>query len=154
MRIYLAQHGEATSSEENRQRPLSDKGVADVRKIGDFLYAEAKLCVPEVLHSGKLRGEQTAELFARCLNGVYSAAADLNPNDDPALCAAHLATREKDVMLVGHLPHISKLTALLLTGDANQTPVTFQNASVVCLERDAENAWHLQWMLTPDLLEK
>ncbi len=153
MRIYLAQHGEATSSEENPQRPLSDKGAAEVRKIGDFLYAKSKLCIAEILHSGKLRGEQTAELFARCLNGVYTAAPDLNPNDDPALWSAHLAAREKDVMLVGHLPHISRLTALLLTGDADQTPVALQHAGVLCLERDAQGIWHLQWLLTPDLLE-
>ncbi|MDX8392938.1 MAG: phosphohistidine phosphatase SixA [Mariprofundaceae bacterium] len=152
MRIYLAQHGEATSREENPQRPLSDKGAADVRKVGDFLYAQAGLCVPEVLHSGKTRAEQTAELFARCLNGVYTAAPDLNPNDDPALWSAHLAARKKDAMLVGHLPHISRLAGLLLTGDANQTPIAFQNAAVVCLQRNAEGVWHLQWMLTPDFL--
>ncbi len=152
MRIYLVQHGEATSREENPQRPLSDKGASDVRKIGDFLYEKSELCISEVLHSGKLRAEQSAELFARCLNGVYSAAPDLNPNDDPALWSAHLAAREKDVMIVGHLPHISRLAALLLTGDSNQAPVAFQNAAVVCLERDAESTWHLQWMLTPDLL--
>jgi len=152
MRIYLVQHGEATSSEENPERPLSDKGAADVRKISDFLYEKSELCIPEVLHSGKLRAEQTAELFARCLNGIYSAAPDLNPNDDPGLWSAHLAAREKDVMLVGHLPHISRLAGLLLTGDANQTPIAFQNGGVVCLQRNADGNWHLQWMLTPDFL--
>jgi len=30
MRVYLVQHGEAVSKEENPDRPLSEKGAADV----------------------------------------------------------------------------------------------------------------------------
>lgn len=152
MRLYLVQHGEAKSSEEDPARPLSDRGAEACRKVGDFLYAEARLCVPEILHSGKLRAEQSAEIFARCLNGMYSAAPDLNPNDDPGLWSAHLAARNRDVMLVGHLPHLARLAGLLLTGDAGKQPAAFRNGGVVCLERDDAGAWHLQWMLTPELL--
>ncbi|MDQ6972099.1 MAG: phosphohistidine phosphatase SixA [Mariprofundaceae bacterium] len=152
MHLYLVQHGEALSREEDAQRPLSKQGADAVRRMGDYLYSKAGLVVPEVLHSGKARAEQTAELLARCLNGVFSAGPDLNPNDDPGLWSAHLAARSEDVMLVGHLPHLQRLAALLLSGSANQAPVSFTHAGVVCLERDSEGGWHLQWAMTPALL--
>lgn len=123
-----------------------------MRKVGDFLYRHARLLVPEILHSGKLRATETAELLARCLNAVHDAGPDLQPNDDPGLWSAHLAARNEDVMLVGHLPHLERLASLLLRGDADRRVVTFRNAGVVCLERDDANAWHLIWAFTPDLL--
>jgi len=152
MRVYLVQHGEAVSKEENQDRPLSEKGATDVRKVGDFLYQHARLLIPEILHSGKLRAAETADMLARCLNAVYDAGPDLQPDDDPGLWFEHLAARNKDVMLVGHLPHMERLASLLLCGDADRCVVTFRNAGVVCLERDEENAWHLNWVFTPDLL--
>jgi len=152
MNVYLVQHGEATAKEENPRRPLTEKGAADVRAVGDFLYRHARLAVPEILHSGKLRTAETAELLARCLNAAYDAGPDLQPNDDPGLWSAHLAARNRDVMLVGHLPHLEHLASLLLCGDANRRVVTFRNAGVVRLERGEENAWHLNWVFTPDLL--
>ncbi len=152
MHVYLVQHGEALSSDEDASRPLSEKGAADTRRVGDFLYRSARLVVPEVMHSGKARAEQTAEMLARCLNGMYSVAPDLNPNDDPGLWSAHLAALDRDVMLVGHLPHLQRLAGLLLTGDASTSPVQFSNAGVVCLNRDEQGAWHVHWAVTPQLV--
>jgi phosphohistidine phosphatase len=152
MRVYLVQHGEAVSKEENPDRPLSEKGAGDVREVGNFLYQHARLLIPEILHSGKLRAAETANLLARCLNAAYDAGPDLQPNDDPERWFEHLTARNKDVMLVGHLPHLEHLASLLLCGDVDRRVVTFQNAGVVCLERDEENDWHLNWVFTPDLL--
>ena len=151
MHVYLVQHGEATAKEENPDRPLTEKGAAEVRAVGDFLYQHARLVVPEILHSGKLRAAETAKLLARCLNAAYDTGPDLQPNDDPGLWSAHLTARTRDIMLVGHLPHLERLASLLLCGDADRYVVTFRNAGVVCLEQDKENAWHLNWAFTPDL---
>jgi len=151
MRVYLVQHGEAVSKEENPDRPLSEKGASDVRSVGDFLYQHARLLIHEILHSGKLRAAETAELLARCLNATYDTGPDLQPNDDPGLWSEHLAARNKDVMLVGHLPHLERLASLLLCDDVDRCVVTFRNAGIVCLERDEESAWHLNWAFTPAL---
>jgi len=152
MNLYLVQHGEALSSEDDPARPLSAKGAEHVRRIGYFLQRSAGLSVPEVLHSGKTRAEQTADILVHHLNSICSAAPDLSPNDDPGLWSAHLAAREKDVMLVGHLPHVQRLAGLLLCGDVSSLPVRFTNAGVVCLERDEMREWHIKWAVTPDLL--
>ena len=37
MRVYLIQHGESKSEEEDPQRRLTDKGIGEVQKIADFL---------------------------------------------------------------------------------------------------------------------
>lgn len=152
MNLYLVQHGEALSSEENPDRPLSEKGEMNVRRVGDFLYRSAGLVVPDVLHSGKLRAEQTAAMLARCLNGMYSESTDLSPNDDPDLWAARLEERAEDLMLVGHLPHLPRLAGLLLTGDTLATPVQFTNAGVLCLSRDDKATWRVNWAVTPELV--
>ena len=152
MRAYLVQHGEALPKAEHPDRPLSEKGAANVRKVGDFLYRHARIVVPEILHSGKLRAAETAELLARCLNAAYDVGPDLQPNDDPGLWSAHLAARREDVMLVGHLPHLDRLASLLLCGDPERSVVRFRNAGVVCLECEGDGAWQLDWAVTPDLL--
>jgi len=152
MRVYLVQHGEAVSKEENPDRPLSEKGASDVRAVGDFLYQHARFLIPEILHSGKLRAAETADMLARCLNAVYDTGPDLQPNDDPGLWFEHLAARNKDVMLVGHLPHLERLASLLLCGEADRRVVAFRNAGIICLEKNEASTWHLNWAFTPDLL--
>ncbi len=63
MKIYLMQHGKPVSKEENPDRPLSEEGRRDVGKMALLLHT----CIPlpgEILHSGKTRAEQTAEIIA------------------------------------------------------------------------------------------
>jgi len=63
-----------------------------------------------------------------------------------------LAPNGRDVMIVGHLPFVSKLASLLLTGDESADTIAFQKGGIVCLERSAEDKWHVNWMVTPELL--
>ena len=37
MRLYLVQHGQSKSEEEDPQRRLTDKGIGEVQKVADFL---------------------------------------------------------------------------------------------------------------------
>jgi phosphohistidine phosphatase len=53
-------------------------------------------------------------------------------------------------MLVGHLPHLSRLASALLLGDPGREIVRFRMGAIVCLVR-AEGRWLLQWVLTPEL---
>jgi hypothetical protein len=57
-----------------------------------------------------------------------------------------------DVMIVGHLPLLGKLVALLVTGSEENEIVEFQFGSVVCIERRDDGKWKLAWMITPALL--
>ncbi len=152
MRVYLVQHGKALSKAEHPDRPLSEQGTNEVRAMADFLRRDGCVQVTDILHSGKLRAAQTAELFGRRLDAVCREAPDLQPNDDPGLWSAHLAARAEDVMLVGHLPHLERLASLLLCGEPDRGVVRFHNAGVVCLARDEGGAWRLEWAITPELV--
>ena len=55
-------------------------------------------------------------------------------------------------MLIGHLPHLSKLAALLLCHGEAQTVVEFQMGGMVCLGRDDGDDWSLRWMVTPEII--
>ncbi|CAK0832904.1 unnamed protein product, partial [Prorocentrum cordatum] len=100
------------------ERPLSEQGRAEAaftaRGVAEFLGGEAGAAGPvEVLHSGKLRAEQTAaavagRLEAAGLEVALRRADGLAPNDPPAAAAALLeGLGPGAAVLVGHLPHIS-----------------------------------------------
>lgn len=153
MRLYLVQHGKATSKETDPARPLTEEGVADADYVGTFL-APSKPNIPLVQHSGKLRAQQTAEILAKHIapNAQIEARDGLAPNDDVQPLAGIMRDAETDLMLVGHLPFMNKLASLLLAGDETAGVIDFKNAGVVCLERIDEGEWDLLWDVIPELV--
>jgi phosphohistidine phosphatase len=158
MRIYLVQHGKATSKEEDPDRPLTLEGRSDVRRVAVRL-AGAGVDVRRLVHSGKARARQTAEEIADVLGGGASRAVetsgDLGPLDDPSPWADRIEDGEDGVMLVGHLPYMERLAARLVAGDRDTSVVTFRKGGVLCLGReedeDATAGWTVRWFLTPPL---
>ena len=151
MKLYLVQHGEAKREEEDPARPLTDRGREEAEKIANHI-AKTGVQVERILHSGKLRAKQTAEIMAKHLKppkGVDQAD-NLDPLADPKIWAEKLKDISEDIMLVGHLPHLSKLASLLLTGNADLEPIKFRMAGIVCLERDEKGKWSLLWALRPE----
>ncbi len=63
-----------------------------------------------------------------------------------------LAKESKNLILVGHLPYLSRLVAQLLGLPADKQVVRFQMGGVVGVERDQTEQWLVRWMVTPDLL--
>jgi phosphohistidine phosphatase len=154
MKIYLVQHGEATAKELDPQRPISEQGKVDVQRMADVLK-RAGVEVKSVIHSGKLRAQQTAEILAaEIAPGLRLEVSDLiNPNDNPAALEQHGDNAKTNTMLVGHLPFMAKLVSHLVTGDDSQTLVAYQPGSVVCLELTENGNWQINWMLRPELLK-
>jgi phosphohistidine phosphatase len=115
--------------------------------------ARTGIKVDQIQHSGKRRAEQTATIFAQRLDtpkGVI-AVKGLNPNDEVTQVAASLHGEQESMMIVGHLPHLSRLVSLLVTGDPDNVVVRFRNAGIVCLSEQEEN-WAIDWVMQPDLL--
>lgn len=157
MDVYLIQHATAASEEQGPQRLLTEPGRAAAAKVARYLATlrGQLVCVaiPEIWHSGKLRAQQTAEVFAQALRPTPSLVvrAGMNPNDDPRPLSEELdAARDRpgSLMLVGHLPHLGRLVGMLLAGDARRTPVQFVNAGVVRIV-PTEGGWSVAWYLTP-----
>ncbi len=152
MLLYLVRHGEANSELADPSQSLSEKGLGDVRKVAAHL-ASVKISVDVIFHSRKLRAKQTAMVFAEFLKPTEGVAEidRIGPLDDPSEWEKILRTSDKDIMLVGHLPYMAKLFCLLACGFADDSVVTFKNASVACLKRDGDGIWRLQWMIEPEL---
>ncbi len=152
--LYLVQHGEPKREEEDPDRPLSEKGWSEIRKVTAFIAETANILVSTIFHSGKTRARQTAEALAEYLNpreGVKEAEG-LKPLDDPSIWAERFAESNEDVILVGHLPHLSKLSAHLVCQDENEEIVDFQMGGIVCLKRDESGAWSVSWMVIPQII--
>ncbi len=154
MKIYLVQHGEALAKEVDPERPLSEQGKADAQRIGGALK-NAGVTVERIVHSGKLRARQTAEILAAEIAPVLQPETSdrINPNDDPAAFEIHSEHDDVDTMVVGHLPFMAKLVSLLVSGDDSRSLVAYQPGSVVCLESVASDSWQINWMLRPELLD-
>ncbi len=154
MNLYLVQHGEAEVRFGETERSLTDKGIADSQRITDYLDHHPLPLLDAIIHSGKLRARQTADLLSPHIGssrGVL-AADDLEPNSDPKIWARKLRGITEDLMLVGHLPYLAKLTSMLLTGDPKATVVQFHNGGIVCLDRDIDMIWRLDWIVIPQIL--
>ena len=154
MELYLVQHG-ASSEAKDPERSLTDEGRRTVRRVAEHLAAVG-LALDRIEHSYKLRARQTADILAAQLhpaNGTVQVSG-LAPNDDVEPTSARLNQETRAIMLVGHLPHLSRLVSRLFSRQADQTVVQFQMGSVVKLDRDAAGHWALCWMFTPELLPR
>jgi len=153
MFLYLVRHGDARREEEDPLRALSEKGIHDIKRISAHI-SQLKLDVLRIYHSPKLRARQTAGIlfdYLKPLKGV-SEADGLAPLDDPYIWAARIEDSHDDTMLVGHLPHLARLSSLLLCGKAEKNIIAFSTAGIVCLDRDYSGIWRLAWILNPEII--
>ena len=148
LRLYLVQHGQAMSEDENPDRPLTERGGAEVLAVAHHAVTALGVRPARVLHSGKTRARQTAEIWADQLGGQAEQADALAPNDDPTVWAGRAGASDDDLMLVGHLPHLGAVAGLLLTGAAGDAVVAFRPGTVVGLERD-QHGWAVRLALPP-----
>lgn len=152
MKLYLVQHGDAVPKETDPERPLSDQGRQDVQSLAAVLK-RAGIAVQRLLHSGKHRAEQTAHILAAAVleQGAAQAVPGIAPGDDATVFAQTVNGWDRDTLVVGHLPFLARLVALLLCGDPGRELVCYRPGSVVCLERSASGGWCVNWMLRPEL---
>ena len=142
MRVYLIQHGKAVDESVDPARPLSNEGIKQTEKIASVLGASGLIKISRIYHSDKLRSKQTAYILANHLQPAQGLELmeGIKPNDSPGACVNILKSLNEDVMIAGHLPHMSRAASMLLTGEMEKMLVMFRNSGVICLER-ADNAW-------------
>ena len=151
VRVYLVRHGDAVSVEVNPHRPLSSSGRAQVAELAQLAESRG-VQVEELCHSGILRAQETAAILAGYLNppdGVHPSAG-LLPEDDPEIVKAELYAVGQPIMLVGHLPYMGRLAALLVKGDAAQSIGEFSPATMLCCTKIGAR-WRIEWQIAPSL---
>ncbi len=154
MTLFLVQHGEAKPESEDPDRSLTEQGTAAVERMAEWI-GRTGIAVDEIRHSGKRRAEQTATILAKRLNPPQGVIAmkGLSPKDDVKPVAASLQGDRGSIMVVGHLPHLSRLTGLLVTGNPEIEVVRFRSAGIVCLSQQ-EGKWGVDWVMQPELLRQ
>jgi phosphohistidine phosphatase len=151
MALFLVQHGKSLAKEQDPERGLSEQGIKEVEHMANTARKH-NIQVSCIKHSGKKRARQTAELLASALNpaqGIQQTSG-LGPMDDVTRFAQTLR-HDENLMLVGHLPFMEKLTSWLITHSTDKPVLKFQNGGIVCLEQDPDGQWIIKWTLVPHI---
>lgn len=157
MRVYLLRHGIA---EDGLGKPDADRAITPegYKKLREILKAlkRAGVAPTAVLASPYLRAMQTAELavnelgYKGAIEEVGALTPDSSPRDAWAEIRVHKAQQE--VLVVGHEPLFSSLTAFLLNSPS--LLVDFKKGGVVAIDLASFTAQPhgvLCWYLTPKL---
>ena len=160
MHLYLLRHADAEPAAGpggDRERPLTEKGEAQSRRVGKALKA-LEVEFQAILVSPLLRTRQTAEIVAhtlgagKCLRECEALA--------PGVVASKLFAELKrlgqaeNVLLGGHEPDMSGLVSLLVAGEP-PVDVEMKKAALCCLELRtpiAPRCATLKWLVPPKLL--
>jgi len=152
MALYLIQHGKSLPKDQDPDQGLSQEGTTETERIAN-LAQDYGVNVSQIRHSVKTRARQTAEILARALkpqNDIQEVSG-IKPMDDVAAYAAKIDPDE-NIMLVGHLPFMERITSYLITGQIDQPVIKFQNSGIVCLDKDPETqSWVIKWTLMPNI---
>jgi phosphohistidine phosphatase len=153
MRLWIVQHGDALAKAVDPARPLSEKGRSDVERLASHL-AVCGVRVERVVHSGKTRAQQTAEILAAALQARerVEVVQNLDPLDPPGPFAAECAGDSGDLLVAGHMPFVGRLISLLLADREEATLLEFVPGTAACLERADDGAWSLVCLLRPEFL--
>lgn len=154
MRLYLVQHGDAVSKDVDPDRPLSDQGRADILRLSEWL-ADQNIGLARILHSGKTRARETAEIFRPLLDsaGHLYQGQGLAPNDSPESFLHQLRDPNKDTLVAGHMPFVARAVSQALTGAPDRHLVDFLPGSIAGIERSEGASWQLFLFMRPDFLQ-
>ena len=150
MAFYIVQHGLSLPKDQDPEKGLAPEGIEEVRRIAG-VARDYGVKVERIVHSGKKRALQTAEIVANILNpkGGITEIDGIKPLDDVAGFASQVDF-QANTLVVGHLPFLERLTSFLITGQ--QDPVVFklQNGGILCLDRiENQDAPAIKWALMP-----
>jgi phosphohistidine phosphatase len=158
MHIYILRHGIAEDSvagQSDSDRALTSEGKKKLRNVLR-VAREAGVTPALILTSPLKRAVQTAQLAAEMLDykGELLRTEALEPGAHPRMVWEEIRVHkdETSIMLAGHEPLFSSLTAYLL--GCPDLHVDFKKGALACVEVDrfgAEPHGVLRWFITPKL---
>jgi len=153
MFLYLVRHGEAKPESEDPERGLTDDGMKNARRMGEFLSFMGTE-VDTVIHSRKKRALQTAQAITESIRPKKEIRAEdgLAPNDDPAAWVTRINAMNEDTAIVGHLPFLDRLLGLLVLGDADRRIIDYKPVGTVCLTPAGNGRWLVEWAINPGVI--
>jgi phosphohistidine phosphatase len=164
MNLYLLRHGIAVEPgppghEKDSERPLTPKGQHQLRQIAAAMK-KMDLWFDLILSSPFLRAKQTAEIIAGSLKLKRQPGFSdvLTPDGNPKALIRQLNESKpvpENVLLVGHEPYLSRLIALLTTGETGMA-IDLKKGGLGKLEAESLRLGRcatLVWLLTPQQME-
>ena len=153
MILILVRHGEALPDSLSPKRPLSDRGIADIRRIATFLK-NSGIPLDQIFYSTKLRARQTAEILYKtaCPRALFQEMPGLEPDDPAEPLVAAADTWKKNTLVVGHLPCLAILLNRLTDMPDSACPVQFLTGTAMILEREGHGQWQIHAVVNPTIL--
>jgi len=158
MEIYLLRHGiaeDGRAGQPDSERALTSEGKKKLRAVLRTVR-KAGITPSLVITSPYRRALQTAQLAAEVLDykGDLLRSSALEPGSQPSAVWEEVRVHhnEPGILLAGHEPLFSSLTAYLLA--CPRLRVDFKKGAIACVEVDRfgpEPQGALRWMLTPKL---
>ena len=154
MSVILVRHAQALADADDAVRALSPAGKEAAERLARWLVRSGAKSPVEIRHSTLVRARQTAEHIGRAWNTPLVETPSLGPLDDVTGVARALMSETRDVVIVGHLPHLSRLAAALLVGDPRVEMIELPTTCALLMERvPASGArWWIRWVITPELI--
>ncbi|OHD68249.1 MAG: phosphohistidine phosphatase SixA [Spirochaetes bacterium RBG_16_49_21] len=152
MALYLVQHGKSHPGEIDPERGLTDQGREEVAHIARAAK-ESGIKINAIIHSGKKRARETAEILAAELGPQMrlDESSGMDPNDDVVAFSARLDAG-KNSLYVGHLPFMERLASYLITGSSVRPVFKFQNGGILCLDLHPQSGtWVITGALVPHI---
>jgi phosphohistidine phosphatase len=157
MKLYIMRHGDAANGAFDDERPLSDDGRREAERAGIFLRRAGER-LDEICHSTLLRSRQTAMEVGRHIanSPVISERNGLRPSDGVGEFISSLdAGADRNILVVGHQPFVSRLASLLLSGDEKSIRVKFPTGAVIGLENSPGGTlWSLRFHATAHMISR
>lgn len=151
MKVYLVRHAKPVDLSVDPARPLSEEGMRDIEKVAGHLALMGEVAPEVIVHSGRARARQTAEVLAARLAppGGIREERGLRPNDSIDGWDVYLAS-SPGAMLVGHMPFMGLLSCELTRGEVCGWNTEFRTAEVSCYECRDGGDWKLLWHIAPE----
>ncbi len=155
MRLYIVQHGDSVPKDIDPGRPLSDQGRTDIQRLTEWLSSH-NVQVAQILHSGKTRAKETAEILRPLLEfpSQIHESEGLAPNDSPEAFLHQLRDPEKDTLVAGHMPFVARTVSQALTGAPDRQLVEFVPGSVAGIECSDGASWRLFMFARPEFFNR
>jgi phosphohistidine phosphatase len=115
MELILVRHAKAAEGEPDELRPLTPEGRDQARAVATQLRGQG-VRPGAVLTSPLLRARETAELIAQELGAEVVSDERLRPGANADAVVEAVAGRGETVVVVGHQPDCSHITAALTGG--------------------------------------
>ncbi|MHC4713563.1 MAG: phosphohistidine phosphatase SixA [Planctomycetota bacterium] len=158
MNVYVVRHAAAAPRGDyasDAERPLTEKGVADVELVAAALVS-AGVELDAVYASPFVRARQTGDIIAAATGCPVSLTDGLASGHSAKEVVAVLADLPgESVAIVGHAPQLDEVVALLVTGKSRAV-VDMKKGAVACVEFEGKvraGKGVLAWHVVPKLVK-